>query len=74
MTKAKTIPSKSKGFIVFNKTDGVLASPMVFTTKNAASTWIDKFKERIENLQGYYLTAKQERISLDDLELEINPA
>jgi hypothetical protein len=56
-------------FLVFNKTDGIYASPNEFT-KEEAEQFIKNFPKRFE-FQGYYLTSNQERINPNLVELEI---
>lgn len=59
-------------FIVFNRTDGIVASLDDFNTKRKASEFIKIFKKRFEK-QGYYFTRRMERIPISDVELEIIP-
>lgn len=50
-----------KQYVIYNATDGILASPDTFTDEEA-DQFIQDFPKRYEH-QGYYLTANWERIS-----------
>jgi len=57
-------------YVVFNQTDGIMASPGSFDSKEKAEEFIKGFRERFK-FQGYYFTSKMERIDPEDVELEI---
>jgi hypothetical protein len=52
-------------FIVMNDTDGIMASPDVFTNEEA-DQFIQDFPKRFER-QGYYKTARGYRIPYDEI-------
>jgi hypothetical protein len=55
---------------VFNKTDGVFASPQPFDSDKEARKFIREFRDRFK-LQGYYLTSSGERIDPEAVILEV---
>lgn len=57
-------------YIVFNKTDGITASPDTFSSIKKAEQFVKSFRERF-NFQGYYFTSKMQRIDPKDVILEI---
>ena len=57
-------------FILWNETDGILASPDSFKTHREARAFVRAFRKRFER-QGYYLTAGRERIPVASVVLEI---
>ena len=61
-----------KDYIVFNYTDGVIASPpdTTYATKQKAEEFIETFKQRFAK-QGYYFTSNMERINPEQVELRI---
>ena len=59
-----------KEYIVFNRTDGITASPVAYTTREEAEQFIKDFPKRFAH-QGYYLTSRMERISPEQVILEI---
>ena len=58
-----------KRFMVFNRTDGVLAHPELMT-RAEAEAFLESFPARFRR-QGYYLTASRRRIPAQCVELEI---
>lgn len=56
---------------VWNDTDQIPASDQRFKTKKEAEKFCEQFRDRIERIQGYYLTSSQERIPLKDVKLVI---
>jgi len=60
----------SEEYSVYNATDGIYACPFTFESKKEAERFIRSFRERFK-AQGYYLTANGNRISPDDVILEI---
>ena len=58
-----------KRYRVFNRTDGILASPNPMTLQEAEA-FIRDFPKRYKQ-QGYYLTASGERIPAEAVELEV---
>jgi hypothetical protein len=58
-------------YIIFNKTDGIIASQNTFPTKKKAESWIKTFKAGIKKVQGYYFTSSRERIPVYAVEFEI---
>jgi len=61
-----------KRFRVFNRTDGIPASPNIMTLQEAEA-FVSEFPERYKR-QGYYLTASGRRIPPEAVELEIEEA
>ena len=59
-------------FKVWNETDGILASPGGFKTRQAAEVFIKTFRKRFE-IQGYYQTAGGERITPAEVNLVVRP-
>ena len=57
-------------YIVFNRTDGITASPFTFRTPYEAQQFIKDFRKRFDH-QGYYLTSNMVRIHPDEVDLEI---
>ena len=57
-------------YIVYNKTDGIMASQESFNSPEEAEKFIKSFRERFK-FQGYYFTSNMERIDPKDVELEI---
>lgn len=68
--KFDTFLNEKKKFRVFNQTDKTYASSKRFKDEKAAYAFIDAFRESFKK-QGYYLTAKQERIAPDEIELVV---
>lgn len=62
----------ARRFLVFNRTDGILAHPE-FMSFDQARDFIKRFRARFTQ-QGYYLTAAQERIPAECVELTIMDA
>jgi len=62
----------TKRFRVFNETDGLYAHPRTLSEKEAAR-FIEEFRQRFER-QGYYLTARGERIPAAEVRLVLKPA
>jgi hypothetical protein len=60
-------------FLIKNETDDVFASPDAFETEKEAEAYAKEFRARFA-AQGYYLTARWERIAPEDIELVIIPA
>jgi len=58
-----------KHFLVFNRTDGILANPRLMTLEEA-EVFIRDFPKRYQQ-QGYYLTASRQRIPAEAVDLEI---
>lgn len=56
--------------IVFNDTDGVMASPFEYGSIAEAKRFIKEFRARFKG-QGYYLTAEGLRIPPKEVELRI---
>lgn len=61
-----------KKYVVFNRTDGIMASRGSFPSKKKANEWIVEFRKRFE-VQGYYFTNNMQRIAPADVELEVLP-
>ena len=59
-----------RAYIVFNHTDGITASANTFSTIRDAKAFIKTFRERFIT-QGYYKTSRWEKISPDEISLEI---
>ena len=59
---------KRTRFLVYNRTDAVLADPRL-RTRQEAEEFVRLFPKRFER-QGYYLTATGLRIPAEDVELE----
>lgn len=72
MSKTRTAGAKSAPakYAIFNKTDGVFASPAEYDTPSEAARHIPELRERY-GVQGYYLTSHGERISPDAIEYEV---
>lgn len=69
--------TKSKGFMVFNYTDDIYASPDTFLTKAKANEFITQFRKRFEG-QGYYRDNRMNKVAPKDIDLlaipeEFNP-
>lgn len=67
----------SKGFMVFNYTDDIYASPDTFPTKAKANEFIAQFRKRFEG-QGYYRDNRMNKVAPKDIDLlaipeEFNP-
>jgi hypothetical protein len=60
-------------FMLFNNTDQVFASPETFETEDAAVRYAENFRRRFA-AQGYYKTARGERIAPEDVELLVVPS
>jgi len=60
----------SEEYSVYNATDGIYACPFTFESRKEAEGFIRSFRERFK-VQGYYLTSNGNRISPDDVVLEI---
>lgn len=58
-----------KRYVVFNRTDGIFADPRIMTLDEARA-FVRDFPMRFAH-QGYYLTAKRERIRPEAVVLEI---
>lgn len=58
-------------FTVFNRTDGIPASPEPFRTREEAERFIREFRKSFFHNQGYYFTSRMERIAPDAIELEV---
>jgi hypothetical protein len=58
------------GYLVFNRTDGVYASPDLFKTIEEAEQFIAEFPKRYER-QGYYRTSRWEKIAPEEVLLKI---
>ena len=56
--------------LLWNETDQVYASPEEFKTEGEAEAYALEFRKRFA-AQGYYLTARGERISPEDVELVV---
>lgn len=63
-TKTKT------EFMVFNYTDGIYATNLVFDTRKQAEQFIIDFRKRYEE-QGYYRDNFWNVIPIEDIDLEI---
>lgn len=61
-----------KKYIVFNYTDGIIASPpnKTFGKKSDANEFIKEFRARFKK-QGYYFTSRMQRISPEHVDLEV---
>lgn len=57
-------------YLVYNKTDGIMAWPEPFNSPEEAEKFMNSFRERFK-FQGYYFTKRMERIDPKDVELEI---
>jgi len=63
----------SKGFMVFNYTDEIYASPDTFPTKAKANEFIANFRKRFE-AQGYYRDNRQNKIDIKHIDLLAIPS
>ena len=63
----------TRGFMLWNKTDGIAAWPEPFKTKRDALKFACAFRARYAQ-QGYYLTADGQRIDPKDVILMPRPA
>lgn len=68
--KNTKVKESKKKYIVMNDTDGIIASPDIFSSKKEAQTYIDNFSKRYDN-QGYYLTSNRKRINPKSVRLRI---
>jgi hypothetical protein len=66
--KAKHGAKTSKGFMVFNYTDNIYASPDTFKTEKEANDFIKEFRKRFEK-QGYYRDNRMRQIAIKDIDL-----
>jgi GNAT superfamily N-acetyltransferase len=67
----KTSSQMAKGgYIVWNNTDKIYASPNTFATKKEANDFIKKFRSRYEQ-QGYYRDNRWNQISPQDIDLVV---
>jgi len=57
-------------YIVYNQTDGIIASPDSFKSPVEAEVFITNFRKRFR-FQGFYLTSDMIKIDPADVELEI---
>jgi hypothetical protein len=60
------------GYMVFNYTDNIYASPEVYRTQKEAKEFIKSFRKRFEK-QGYYKTNRLERLNPEHIDLEVIP-
>jgi hypothetical protein len=77
LAKAEHGAKTSKGFMVFNYTDDIYASPDTFPTKAKANEFIAQFRKRFEG-QGYYRDNRMNKVAPKDIDLlaipeEFNP-
>ena len=68
---AKPVPPIEK-FLVFNDTDGILVHPGP-VTRCSAVRLIRQFRGRFRE-QGFYLTARRERVNPEEVQLSVVPA
>ena len=70
--KTKTVKNRQEKpkYIVFNHTDGITASFEPFSSIAKAQKFIKEFRERFK-AQGYYKTSNWEKISPNEIDLEI---
>jgi co-chaperonin GroES (HSP10) len=66
--KAKQGAKTGTGFMVFNYTDNIYASPDVFSNKTKANDFIAQFRKRFEG-QGYYRDNNLNKIAPKDIDL-----
>jgi len=59
-------------YVLFNKTDGILADEREFDTPAAATIAGEAFRRRF-CIQGYYKAADGRRLKPDEIELEVFP-
>ena len=59
-------------FLVFNETDGILVHTGPIT-RSSAERLIRQFRARFRG-QGFYLTARRERINPEEVQLSVVPA
>lgn len=64
---------KGKGFMVFNYTDNIYASPNIFSNVSKANQFIAEFRKRFE-MQGYYKDNNWNKIAPKDIDLLAIPA
>ena len=57
-------------YTIMNNTDGIMASPDIFSSIKKAKEFIINFPKRFE-FQGYYLTNKRQRINPEEVEISI---
>lgn len=60
---------KKTQFKVFNYTDNIFASELIFTSLKEANQFIKEFREKFKIHQGYYFTNNRERISPEEIDL-----
>ena len=58
-----------KKYMVFNYTDNIFASELIFTSLKEANQFIKEFREKFKICQGYYFTNNRERISPNEIDL-----
>jgi hypothetical protein len=58
-------------YIIMNHTDGITATPDLYTSKKKAQEVIDKLRDNFRRIQGYYRTNRMEKISPDDINYQI---
>lgn len=66
--KAKQGAKTGTGFMVFNYTDNIYASPDVFSNKTKANEFIAQFRKRFEG-QGYYRDNNWNKMAPKDIDL-----
>jgi hypothetical protein len=64
---------KEEGVQIFNQTDSVYVSKKIFPTTEAARKFVDKYLDTY-NKQGFYMTAKGDRIKPEEIRLILQPA
>jgi hypothetical protein len=67
-TMAKRGTKTKGGFMVFNYTDNIYASPDTFKTEKEANDFIKQFRKRFES-QGYYRDNRMRQIAIEDIDL-----
>lgn len=66
----RTGAEASLGYLVWNATDGLYADLAVYPTRAAAESAVEAFRARFKR-QGYYFTARCERIPPEEIAIEI---
>ena len=61
----------TNGYLIENRTDGILLWPEPFPTRDAAQQYLDDYLDMIRKRQGYWKTFDGQRIPLNELVMEI---
>jgi len=61
------------GYMVFNYTDNIYASPETYKTRKEAKEFIKGFRKKFE-AQGYYRDNRRNKINPEHIEVEVIPS